>query len=64
MVFMESQRVRVVVRNSSVKISFRGGKERAARAARLFLFFQPIKSLVCGEVVAVVVFFKLGKREE
>ena len=63
MVFMESQRVRVVVRNSSVEISFRGGKKRA-RAARLFLFFQPIKALVCGEVVAVVVFFKLGKREE
>ena len=25
---------------------------RAARAARLFFFYQPIKSLICGVVVA------------
>ena len=30
-------------------------KERAAHAARLFLFVQPIKSLLCGVVVDVAV---------
>ena len=29
--------------------------ERAARAARLFFLIQPIKSLICGVVVAVTV---------
>ena len=30
-------------------------KKRAARAARLFFFIQPIKSLICGVVVDVAV---------
>ena len=30
-------------------------QKRAARAARLFLFIQPIKSLICGVVVDVAV---------
>ena len=30
-------------------------KKRAARAARLFFFIQPIKSLICGSVVDVAV---------
>ena len=30
-------------------------KKRAARAARLFSFIQPIKSLICGVVVDVAV---------
>ena len=30
-------------------------KKRAARAARLFLFIQPIKSLICGVVIDVAV---------
>ena len=30
-------------------------KKRAARAARLFFFIQPIKSLICGAVVDVAV---------
>ena len=30
-------------------------KKRAARAARLFFFIQPIKSLTCGVVVDVAV---------
>ena len=35
-------------------------KNCAARAARLFFLFQPIKSLVCGvDVVVAVVIFKL-----
>ena len=33
-------------------------KERAARAARLFSFIQPIKSLICGVDVAVVKYLK------
>ena len=28
-------------------------KKRAARAARLFFFIQPIKSLICGVVIDV-----------
>ena len=32
-----------------------GTKKRAARAARLFFFIQPIKSLICGVVVGVAV---------
>ena len=34
-------------------------KKRAARAARLFFLIQPIKSLICGVVVAVAVFISL-----
>ena len=30
-------------------------KKRAARAARLFFFIQPIKSLICGIIVDVAV---------
>ena len=30
-------------------------KKRAARAARLFFFIQPIKSLICGAVVVIAV---------
>ena len=30
-------------------------KKRATRAARLFVFTQPIKSLICGVVVAAPV---------
>ena len=30
-------------------------KKRAARAARLFFLIQPIKSLICGAVVAVII---------
>ena len=30
-------------------------KKRAARAARLFFFLQPIKSLICGVIVDVAV---------
>ena len=30
-------------------------KKRAARAARFFLFVQPIKSLICAVVVAFVI---------
>ena len=47
---------RVVVRTSNMKISRRRcTKKRAARAARLFFFIQPIKSLICGVVVDVAV---------
>ena len=41
-------------------------KSRAARAARLFFFTQPIISLICGVEVAVVVFIrelKQGRRQ-
>ena len=31
-------------------------KKRAARAARLFFLVQPVKQLICGDVVAVVIF--------
>ena len=56
-------RARVVVRTSNMKISRgrlaatskHGTKKRAARAARLFFFIQPIKSLICGVVVGVAV---------
>ena len=56
-------RARVVVRASNMKISRRRladyvktlHQKRAARAARLFLFIQPIKSLICGIVVDVAV---------
>ena len=56
-------RVRVVVRTSKMKISRRHlvdyvkncTKKRAARAARLFFRIQPIKSFICGVVVAVAV---------
>ena len=34
-------------------------EKRAARAARLFFFIQPIKSLICGVVVDVAVVKKL-----
>ena len=37
-------------------------KKRAARAARLFFLIQPIKSMICGVVVAVGV-VKLPNRE-
>ena len=51
-------RARVVVRISNMKISRRrladSTKKRAARAARLFFFIQPIKSLICAVDVAVV----------
>ena len=56
-------RARVVVRTSKIKIP-RGRvadyvknctKKRAPRAARLFFFVLPIKSLICGIVVAVPV---------
>ena len=30
-------------------------RKRAARAARLFFLIQPIKSLICGVMVAVVI---------
>ena len=52
---------RVVVRTLNMKISRRRladyvkTKERAARAARLFFFIQPIKSLICGVFVDVAV---------
>ena len=53
---------RVVVRTTKMKISRRladyvknYNKKRAARAARLFFLIQPIKSLICGVVVAVAV---------
>ena len=54
-------RARVVVRTSNMKRSRRRladyvktlHKKRAARAARLFFFIQPIKSLICGVVVDV-----------
>ena len=55
-------RARVVVKTSNMKISRRRladytsqhcNKKRAARAARLFFFIQPIKSLICGVVVDV-----------
>ena len=56
-------RARVVVRTSKIKISRRHladyvkicTKKRAAHAARLFLLIQPIKSFICGGVVAVAV---------
>ena len=35
-------------------------KVRAARAARLFFLIQPIKSLICGVVVAVVIVVRLA----
>ena len=51
-------RARVVVRTSNMKISRRRladyTKKRATRAARLFFFIQPIKSLICAVDVAVV----------
>ena len=55
-------RARVVVRTSNMKISRRRladytskhcTTKRAARAARLFFFIQPIKLLICGVVVDV-----------
>ena len=54
-------RVRVVVRTSNIKISRRRladyvktlHKKRAARAARLFFFIQPVKSMICGVAVDV-----------
>ena len=56
----------VVVRNSNMNISRRrladcvkrkhnGRHVRAARAARLFFIIHPIKSMIFGVVVAVVV---------
>ena len=54
----------VVVRTSKLKISRRRyadyvkkncAKKRAARAARLFSLIQPIKSFICGVVVAGVI---------
>ena len=55
-------RARVVVRNSNMQISRRRLadsvknciKKRAVRAARLLFIIQPIKSLICGVVVAVL----------
>ena len=57
-------RARVVVRTSHMKISHCRSADyvkklhqkraaRAARAARLFFFIQPIKSLICGAVFAI-----------
>ena len=56
-------RAHVVVRTSSTKIPRRHltdyvkncTKKRAARAARLFVLLQPIKSLICSAVEAVPV---------
>jgi len=56
-------RAPVVVRTSNMKISRvvwqttskHWIKKRAKRAARLFVFIQPIKSLTCGVVVDVAV---------
>ena len=56
-------RASVVIRTSNMKISSRrladyvkhSTKKRAARAARLFFFIQPIKSLICGVVVDLAV---------
>ena len=56
-------RASVVVRTSNMKISRRRladyvktlHQERTARAARIFSFIQPIKSLICGVVVEVAV---------
>ena len=56
-------RARVVVKISNLKFSrcSMAGyvkncpKKRAARAARLFFLVQPIKSSICGVVVAVAV---------
>ena len=39
----------------SDEINLSGKKKRAARAARLLFFIQPIKSLICGVVVDVAV---------
>ena len=58
-----SLRVCVVVKISNMKISRRPladyvkhcTKKRATRAARLFFLVQPIKSLIYGVVVAVVI---------
>ena len=52
-------RARDVVRTSNMKITRHRladyvktlHQKRAARAARLFFFIQPIKSLICGVVV-------------
>ena len=57
------RRACVVVKTSNIKISRRRladyvktlHKKRAARAARLFFFIQPIKSLICGVAVDVAV---------
>ena len=55
-------RAPVVVRISNMKISLRRLadyvkrlQKRAARAARLSFFIQPIKSLMCGVVIDVAV---------
>ena len=55
-------RARVVVRTSNMKISRRLAdyiktlhQKGAARAARLFFFIQPIKSLIYGVFVDVAV---------
>ena len=57
-------RARVVVRTSCAKnlrrhfadyVNKSFTKKRAARVARLFFLIQPIKSLICGVVVAVPV---------
>ena len=56
-------RARVVDRTSNMKIhvvvwqttSRHITKKRVARAARLFFFIQPIKSLICGVVVDIAV---------
>jgi len=52
----------VIIRTSNIKISRRRladyvktlHKKRAARAARLFFFIQPIKSLICGVVLTLL----------
>ena len=63
MIDLHPLRARVVVRTLTMKISRRRladyvrklHQKRAARAARLFSLIQPIKSLICGVVVAVAV---------
>ena len=54
-------RARVVVKTSKMKISRRHLADYVKictkkRAARLFFLIQPIKSFICGGVVAVAVF--------
>ena len=67
MAFMQKHRMKylllwacIVVRTSKMKISCRPLAEncmlkRAACAARLFFFIQPMKSLICGIGVAIII---------
>ena len=48
-------RCRQTLKNENFTTSKNCTKKRAARAARLFFLVQPIKALICGVVVAVVI---------